>query len=211
MTVIMICLLGATEPFHAGSRRLISSHAAVYDANNGEVLLLHRHRIASSSSRSSSLSSFHSLQRWKAGSCRVSYAVLASVSTSIASSMPIASSTTVTFSQVTVFTPLNSTIVLANDTAGNRKSTSTLHSLPSKPVQSIVEAYDRNDISLFIGLLKDCAAKNHRLDILPSIAYPKMQALLVDNDDDINHYANKLSDSIICDMLWIIGAFHYST
>ena len=192
MTVIMAGLVGVTHSFCTGGIRLISARTGttslVYDsaekrASGGLLKTYSGPRRAW----------IHCVERWKAGSYRVP---------SLALSPSHSNSATTTTTTATA-------TELAADSSYMGRNVTAPHYAPSKLLESVVEAYHRGDISLFIGLLKDCAAKNHRLDILPSIAYPRMQTLLDDNDGVNANDACRLSDSIICDMLWIIGRNTY--
>jgi len=193
MTVIMVGLVGVTHSFYIGGTHLISARTGttslVYDSaekrvSGGLVKTYSGPRRAW----------IHCVERWK-GSYRVPSLALSS-----SHSNSVTTTTTTTAATATE---------LAADSAYMGRNATAPHNAPSKLLESVVEAYHRRDISLFIGLLKDCAAKNHRLDILSSIAYPRMQTLLDDNDGVNAHDACRLSDSIICDMLWIIGRYTY--
>lgn len=202
MTVIMVGLVGVTHCFYAGGTRLISARTGttslVYDSAEKRV----------SGGLVKTYSGprrvwIHCVERWKAGSYRVPSLLLSSSKT-------VASESMVTpFHSNSATTTTTNATELAADSAYMGRNAAAPYYAPSKLLQSIIEAYHRRDISLFIGLLKDCAAKNHRLDILSSIAYPRMQALLDGNDGVDAHDACRLSDSIICDMLWIIGRNTY--
>ena len=206
MAVIMIGLVGVTHSFYAGTRLISTSPhtgSLVYRYDAMRVI-----GVAIKSYSRPRRAWTHYAERWKAGSYRVPSLVLSSSTSK--SSVSSSSTTVASESMVTPFyhnsTTTTTTTELTADSAYiERRNTASPHNAPSKLLQSVVDAYHRKDISLFIGLLKDCAAKNHRLDILPSIAYPRMKALL--DDDGIDRDACRLSDSIICNMLWIVGRY----
>lgn len=208
MVVIIIGLVGVTHSFYAGGNRLMSS--SQYHTGTTVSLVYDAKRVSGGEGEVKSYRGpwIYCVERWKkTGSYRLPSLVLLSSISSSSSTTTVASESMVTpfhSNSTTSTTTTTDSASIGRNTAVASAAPHYHDAPPSKLLQSVIEAYHRKDISLFIGLLKDCAAKNHRMDILPSIAYPRLQALL-DDSGGIDHDACRLSDSIICDMLWIIG------